>query len=230
MALSVLKDWSPPQSPLRIECADQFWTRFQPDSTRIETSGLIYGNTDGELVRLIGLGDKGGEAPVGIYFLRTRGEIFMTESNVAAFEENRAAVALVIAGRKAGFFVRDAEGALQSIRSYQEFAVPHIPVKHRKAPLLAGVLLAASLPLGSLLYLHSSVRTPLAIRQNGNLLTIVWKAGGRGELQISEGALQTTIPIAAGQSTASYIRHGAEDVSVVLTFASRPALLRGALF
>ncbi|HEY7338850.1 MAG TPA: hypothetical protein VH639_28435 [Bryobacteraceae bacterium] len=120
-----MKAWEPPESPLRIEFPDDLLTRLEPDPARMETTGLLYGSRQGTNVYLTLPGrdtDQPGEV-VGIYVLRKRGEVFLTEANVALFERIDVPVALVIAGAKGGFFVRDRDGALQSVRSLEEIPI-----------------------------------------------------------------------------------------------------------
>jgi hypothetical protein len=122
-----VKAWQPPESPLRIEFPDDLLTRLEPDPVRIETTGLLYGIRQGTSVYLMFRGGdtaQPGEV-VGIYVLRKRGEVFLTEANVALFERSDVPVALVIAEAKAGFFVRGRDGALQSIRSFEEISISH---------------------------------------------------------------------------------------------------------
>jgi len=58
---------------------------------------------------------------IGIFVRRAEGEVFLTEADLERFEGQRAAVALVVAGNRAGFFVRQADGSIQTIRSHEEF-------------------------------------------------------------------------------------------------------------
>ncbi|MBV8847898.1 MAG: hypothetical protein JO307_34220 [Bryobacterales bacterium] len=211
-----MNHWSPPQSPLRIEYTGDFWKQFQRDPARIETFGLLYGRAENNTVRLANK-ESGEQHPIGIYFLRSRGEVFLTESNINLFESYGASVALVISGAKAGFFVRDFNGSLQSVRSYQEVQVPRLGRKRGKAGLAAGIVFIAAAPLAALAYFQGSVNTGLSVREQGNVLNISWKSGRSGELKISEGAIQTVIAVLPDQSGVNYIRSGEGDVNVVLT-------------
>jgi hypothetical protein len=183
---------------------------------------LLYGRVEGTTLRLAGSEDAEGQEAVGVYFLRNRGEIFLTESNVAAFEARSPTAALVIAGNRAGFFVRDSDGALQSIRSYEELTVPRLGSNRSRLPMVAGIVVAGVLPLVALACLHSFVNTGLSVRSDGSRLRISWKPGSRGELKISEGGVQTSISVSPGQSSTIYLRRGTADVKVVLTLAGRP--------
>ena len=112
-----MKTWHPPESPWRIDFPDDLPRRLHP-----ETAGLLYGQKEGATIQ-IGSSDAGAN-PVGIYISRRRGEVFLTDSDIARFQESGTAVALVVAGEKAGFFVRSSDGSLQSVGSFEEFPVP----------------------------------------------------------------------------------------------------------
>ena len=64
-----------------------------------------------------------GLAPVGIFVCRARGEVFLTDDDLANFEKHQGVLALVVAGGRAGFFVREPDGSVQAIRSHEEFKV-----------------------------------------------------------------------------------------------------------
>jgi hypothetical protein len=212
--LLVLKTWSPPQSPLCVEYPEEMLRELEPDPARIETTGFLYGRRDGAVVRLRSL--PGDEPPVGIYVLRLRGEVFLSEANLVLFEKSRALVALVIAGAKGGFFIRDSVGSIQSVRSYEEFAVPQQHKKRGKAAFAAGLILLATIPVVALPHLHQFPHTGLSIQENGDLLLISWKPGRPGLLEIADGPVHTAIPISAEQHRVDYVRLGG-DVQVKLT-------------
>src|SRR5579862_1122551 len=131
--------WRPPQSPLRIEFAAGLLDELKPDQAAVEITGVLYGEQHGRYVRVESSIADSDQAvkPVGIYVARPRGEVFLTESNLELFEQHGVPVALVIAGAKAGFFVRAADGAFESVRSYEEFAVveePNSPAPQPRPP------------------------------------------------------------------------------------------------
>jgi hypothetical protein len=119
---------------------------WEADAARIETTGLLYGVGKGSTVRLHSV--QAGREPIRTYVLRVRGEVLLTERNVELFERTGALLALVVSGGRAGFFVRDFDGALQSIRSYQEFDAPHLLVGRRNAALAAGLFCLGGNPFG----------------------------------------------------------------------------------
>ena len=68
---------------------------------------------------------------MGVFFSRIRGEVFLTETDLAFFNEHQSEVALVVAGDRAGFFVREADGSIQTVRSHEEFSIARPPVCDR---------------------------------------------------------------------------------------------------
>jgi len=108
---------------------------------------------------------QAGLEPIGIYVLRVRGEVFLTERNLELFERTGALIALVVAGGRAGFFVRDFEGALQSIRSYEEFDVPSLRVRRRNAAAAVGLFCLAATPLGALAYFNYARKQVVATKR-----------------------------------------------------------------
>ena len=69
-------------------------------------------------------GSPHGLAPLGIFVCRARGEVFLTDDDLANFERHRGVLALVVAGGLAGFFVRELDGSVQAIRSHEVFRWP----------------------------------------------------------------------------------------------------------
>jgi hypothetical protein len=129
--------WNPPLSPVRIEIPEHVLLELAVEC-RSETRGYLYGLLLGGELRVLAA-RKDGETPplrhrkpdehlvglekIGIFIRRAEGEVFLAEPDLERFESQRAAVALVIAGERAGFFVRQADGSIQAIRSHEEFAL-----------------------------------------------------------------------------------------------------------
>lgn len=208
--------WHPPESPWRIDFPEELPRRLHPG-----TEGVLYGHIDGSTIRIVS-SEAGGD-PVGIYISRARGEAFLTDSDIARFEESGLAAALVVAGEKAGFFVRSSDGSLQSIRSFDEFSVPRARsrgvriVAGHKGIFAAALLLLTVLPLAGIVYLRHPVHSAgLTVRQQGDQLLISWRPGRPGLLEISDSGQITSFQFPANQSAATYIRRGG-DVRVKLT-------------
>ncbi len=94
-----------------------------------ETSGILYGYRRGREVRVTAIAEPRGEEQekVGVFFSRIRGEVFLTEADLAFFHQHSAELALVVAGKQAGFFVREANGSIQTVRSHEEFSIATPP-------------------------------------------------------------------------------------------------------
>src|SRR6476620_1480544 len=93
--------WAPQQSSLRIE--------FSPDllqKVRRTATGVLYGSRHGDEVRVMSTVNGAPFEVVGTFANRIRGDVFMTESDLERFDHANAVVALIIAGERAGFFVK----------------------------------------------------------------------------------------------------------------------------
>jgi hypothetical protein len=119
--------WCPPQSPLRIEFPPELLRdvrlqgaepvlprRWRPRFNRAvnQSSGLLFGVQHEDEVRVLSARADSGDAtsenstPVGTYVCRARGEVFLTDDDLANFEKHQGILALVVVGARAGFFVR----------------------------------------------------------------------------------------------------------------------------
>jgi hypothetical protein len=132
--------WSPPRSPLRIEFPADLLQEIGVEAPREDANGVLYGWRQGPDVRLLAARACSDGAPVcppeqeqdprlasmdaiGIFVRRIRGDVFLRESDLELFDKRKAQVALVAAGDRAGFFVKEADGSFQTIRSYEEFSL-----------------------------------------------------------------------------------------------------------
>lgn len=257
--------WCPPQSPLRIEFPPELLhdirlegapaerrlpLRWIPRLNRVvnQSSGVLFGVRHEDEVRILTVEAAEGLAPVGTFVCRERGEVFLTDDDLANFEKHQGLLALVVAGGRAGFFVRDAGGNVQAIRSYEEFKVAHAASRPagggieaadelpRPAPrwwrtpqtlkrIGAGAAFLA-IPAGAFAYLRPQLpRLPiaLAIREEAGQLVIGWNAGtlaNGGRLEIQDGSERTILMLPADASSATYGRQG-DDVEVRLSTDTR---------
>jgi len=117
------RTWAPPPSPVRIE----YSTTLLRELRRANAGGVLWGFRNGSEICVLGTRRRPGLEPVGIFFVRVRGEVFLTEPDLEVFESCNVAVALVVAGAKAGFFVREADGSIDSIKSHCEFTISNEP-------------------------------------------------------------------------------------------------------
>ena len=181
--------------------------------------------------------------PLGIFVCRERGEVFLTDDDLARFEEHQGVIALVIAGSRAGFFVRESNGSVQAIRSHEEFQVADVaprlvfgtnlaaelpapaPRWHgwRRIAACAGLL---AVPAGAFAYLRPLLPRgpiPVALREEASQLVIGWNESAVREgsrLEILDGSERTIVMLPANTSSATYGLQGG-DVEVRLSTDTR---------
>jgi hypothetical protein len=143
MQASEYRRWQPPQSPVAVEFPDRLLREVRLESSNRAGTGTLYGRPGEVEVRVLAARcdpDEqdprlSGLEPVGIFAWRPHGAVFLTEEEVQEFEQHHAKVALVIAGERAGFFVREADGSIQAVASHEEFAVAEVRrKKNAKTP------------------------------------------------------------------------------------------------
>lgn len=263
--------WCPPQSPLRIEFPAQllhdvrlesaeppraFPLRWIPRLNRVvtQTRGLLFGIRREDEVRVLTARREVSDAadpktagldPVGIFVCRERGEVFLTDDDLANFEEHRGALALVVAGGRAGFFVRQLDGSVQAIRSHEEFQVADAGSRLASAgssvaaeapapaprwrPVwkrIAGCAALLAVPVGAFAYLRPllpHLPLALALREEAGQLVIGWSAGAvteGGRLEIRDGSERTILMLPANTTSATYGLQG-RDVAVLLSTDTR---------
>lgn len=219
--------WDPPQSNLQIEFPAELPRGLSPVVETAENRGILYGVRQGTEIRVLAAGSNPGALEaVGIYSARLRGEVFLTEANLEWFEKTGAALALAIAGGKGGFFVRETDGSIQSVRSYEEFLLTDDPsppaplpaaapepaalARRRLWPAAAAVI-AAALPAVALAYLRPAPASgPLHVVEQSGQLHISWRAGQPGILELIDGVDHVSVPVAPEESNATYERRGKE--------------------
>ncbi len=191
--------------------------------------------------------------PVGTYASRVRGEVFLTDDDLEQAGRIPEGIVLVVAGKRAGFFTRELDGSMQAVRSYEEFAVAAVaaepespdaltkpgrdkrwrhpalpPMRAWKAALAACVVLAG--PAMAYAYLQPRMTMPpieMTVREKDGQLVIAWDPSALsqgGRLNISEGDMLTSIPLAAYGGGITYLTQ-ARDVEVRLTAGSRAGTL-----
>src|SRR5258708_358249 len=117
--------WCPPRSPLRIEYERDLLRVLPPKDNEPDSAGILYGTRGEGSVHVLSHKPQNGLALVGVFSARARGEVFLPEEDLVRLEalDSPSAIALVIAGDAGGFFVREPDGSMQTIKSYQEFPV-----------------------------------------------------------------------------------------------------------
>ena len=224
--------WSPPASPLRIEFPSDLARALWPEPDQLETSGLLFGVRHGREVHIIAARQGEGFEKIGIFVARARGEVFLTEANLHLFEKHQATVALVRAGSKAGFFIREPNGSIQTVRSHQEFSIedaepappaPLPPRRSRNPAWTAAACFALTLPL--LAFFRPAPAPGLEVREHSGQLQISWEPGQSALLEINDGARRVAVPVFANQSNLTYARSSAQ-VDVILTKEHRSTTVR----
>jgi hypothetical protein len=217
---------------------------FRPEIT--QSSGLLFGLRQLDEVRILSSCSDAGLALLGIFVCRARGEVFLTDDDLANFEKHQVAVALVVAGGRAGFFVRESDGSIQAIRSHEEFPVaalaPSAVAKKPKPRLgverpipapgiwpawkrITACAAVLAVPAGAFAYLRPLLRLPiaLALREEAGQLVIGWNEGALmdgSRLEIRDGSERTLLMLPAHMSSATYGPQGG-DVQVRLTTDTR---------
>ncbi len=233
------RQWCPPQSPLRIEFPPELLHHVRNAGREVkcrvrQSRGELFGVRRGNQVRLCSVaGQDCGEnddglTPLGTFVCRERGEVFLTDDDLAHFEERGGIVALVVAGGRAGFFVHEPDGSVQAVRSHEEFLLadaapvpvsqdtipaefpPPPPRGHRawkRAAACAGLL---AIPAAAFAYLQPLLpRMPIALslREEAGQLVIGWNPkavtdGGR--LEIQDGGERTVLMLEPNTSSVIY--------------------------
>lgn len=202
-----VRTWAPPESPFRIEYSPALLREVRISSGSVDAFGVLYGVRNGETIRLVATRGRAGLEPLGIFASRVRGQVFLTEDDLERFEKADACVAMVVSDEIGGFFVRNAEGSIETVRSYEEFsisgqAVARAAVKRERRWPWALCLLA--IPL--FLYRPSHPQLALTLHEMDGQVRISWNLPTTETLTILDGGERTYIPIRPGQSTATYAR------------------------
>jgi len=230
--------WAPKQSPVRIEFRAGLLDDVSRASTSGQSRGLLYGVRQGADVRILEA-ESGSSQPkdsgldqfekIGIFICRERGEVFLTEPDLKWFEQHEAKIALVIAGARAGFFVHQADGSIQTVCSHEEFSLattvasaageardfPAARTMKSRARSTAGfitTLAVLAVPIATLAYLRPPSTPPaqLQLRGQGELAIVSWNPRATahgGQLEIFDGGKKTVMGVLPGQSSLTYAPH-----------------------
>jgi hypothetical protein len=229
-----LRTWSPPGSRLRVEYSHALLNRVRAQALENDATGVLFGVRRNGAVLLVEAGPASGGPPprglelVGIFTARPRGEVFLTEADLQRFGKIAAAVALVVAGTRAGFFVHEPDGSLQSIKSHREIPVAKLSTSaiHWLWPAIAML----AIPLLTIPSWRPRPPPGLAVTENAGQLRITWNpaafvanGGYLVDLEIRDGATSIVIPVSSMLSSATYqprsadvrIRLGSESVHFI---------------
>ena len=245
--------WAPPGSRYKIEYSTALIREVRLQSAQADATGVLYGKRENGSIRVMAARPAADAtdprlsslAPIGIFASRLRGEVFLTEQDLERFEkvDSGAVVALVVAGPRAGFFVHEPDGSLQSIKSHLEFSLdePMPDAETAKAsvgpkkPEWAWFAAAAALvTIGVALWIaHLRVRPQarpslaLSIQEENLALRIGWNRAaivGPAVLEIVDGATKQSIDVAG----LSGITYGRRSGDVTVRMAGETAHFAGA--
>jgi len=255
MRTILYRRWAPAKCPVQIEFPPDILHDIRAQSLGEHDRGYLFGRRVGDEVRITTAirtpqaGDPrtAGTEPVGIYIVRARGEVFLTDADLEQIERVEDGIALVIAGGRAGFFAREANGSMQAVRSHEEFLVADAstqaepltrpgalprgrysalpPVSRWQWAVGLSALLAA--PFAAVAYLQPLLPQPpleLALRESNGQLVIQWDANATrtpgASLEITEAAGRTVLPVAPGSASATYTARSG-DVEIRLSTGQR---------
>jgi len=254
MRTILYRRWAPAKSPVKVEFSPDIIHDIRAQSGDHDC-GYLFGRRDGNEVRVsTALRAPQADDPriagldaVGVYITRVRGEVFLTDADLEQVDRVKNGIAFVIAGGRAGFFAREANGSMQAVRSHEEFLVadaatqaeplarPGTSPRGRHAALPPPSILKWAFGIGGLLagpvaafaYLQPLMPRPpleLSLRETNGQLVIQWDAheatAPDGILEITEAGARTELPVAPGSSSATYaVRSG--DVEIRLSSGPR---------
>jgi hypothetical protein len=201
---------------VRIEYSTALLHQLGRERTNGDTTGVLYGVRRNNDLRVITASKSPGLEAIGVFATRVRGEVFLTESDLSHWETvtRGQGISLVVAGERAGFFVRQAGGSLQTIQSYQEFPVAGSPPRTRRLPPW-GLIALEACAVGAMTLAWPASHTPpvIAVRTERGQLCLAWQTGRPGALEIRDGFLHTIIPVTAALTSTTYMPR-TDDVEV----------------
>jgi hypothetical protein len=261
MRTILYRRWAPAASQVKIEFPPDLLHEIRAERRTDHDRGYLFGRRVGNELRVL-VAIQRPQAddprvqslePLGMYVSRVRGEIFLTDDDLAMLDRIPSGIALVIAGGRAGFFTPEPNGAMQAVRSHEEFlladaapqrdasqlsSVP--PVRWWRHPALApvqawkwalGAVAVLALPVGAGTFLQLRMAKPhldVSVRESNGQLVMHWDpqalaSGGR--LEIQDGQARTVIALAAYVSGVTYETQ-TNDVDLRLTTPTRAGVVR----
>lgn len=198
----MIATWSPRLSPVRIEYSRTLLRSLARREDQPDHFGLLYGEHSSWGARVLAANPQPGLRVVGSFAARARGEIFLTESDLERLHGlDPRAIALVIAGDNGGFFVREREGSMRTIKSYQEFPVrpPRSKAMRRESRWVA-LVLAAIMAIAILVWPSQA----FTIQGQPGAVRIAIRRGTAGHLEIVDGPERHWIAISPTLTSVVY--------------------------
>lgn len=252
MRTILYRRWAPAKSAVKIEFPPDIIHDIRAQNVGDHDRGYLFGRREGHEVRISTAirtpqaddPRTSGTEPVGVYIVRARGEVFLTDADLEQVGRVRNGIALVIAGGRAGFFAREANGTMQAVRSHEEFLVataatqaeplarPGAAARVLLPPPnlwkwvlgLTGLLGGPAVAFAFLQPILSRQPIELSLRETNGQLVIQWDpratASTGSSLEITEAAGRTVLPVAPGSSSATYSARSG-DVEILLATDER---------
>lgn len=261
MRTVLYRRWAPAASPIRIEFASDVLHEIRAEQRGEHDRGYLFGRRSGVEVRILRAVREPyrddpriqGMEPLGVYSARPRGAVFLTDDDLAFLARIPDGLALVVAGVRAGFFVREQDGSLQAVRSHEEFSVaeaapqaeapaaltvPTMPawLRHPALPpvrtwqWIAGAAAVLALPLGAATFLQPQMQQPMVemnVHESNGQLVMRWDPQALrsgGRLEIEDGKQRVVLALAAYVGEVTYAT-GSSDVDVRLTTPTRSSVV-----
>jgi hypothetical protein len=249
MRTILYRRWAPAKSAVKIEFPPDIIHDIRAQTVTNQDRGYLFGRREGNEVRIstairtpqVGDPRTLGTEPVGIYIVRARGEVFLTDADLEQVDRVPGGVALVIAGGRAGFFAREADGTMQAVRSHEEFLVATAatqaePLSPPRAAFLVpprnawkwALALTGLLggPVAALAFLLPAASRPIeiALHETNGQLIIQWDPRITTQpgalLEITDADNRTVLPVAPGGGSATYAAHSGH-VEILLSTETR---------
>ena len=262
MRTILYRRWAPAASSVKIEFPPDLLHEIRAERRTDHDRGYLFGRRVGNELRVLAaIHAPQADDPrvqtlelIGMYASRVRGEVFLTDDDLAVLDRVPNGVALVVAGARAGFFAREADGSIQAVRSHEEFLISdaaaqqdsrgpvHVsdvvrkwrhpalpPIRAWQWALSAAALLAV--PLGAAGFLQPRVAKPhldVSVHESDGQLVMHWDPqalDAGGRLEIEDGKQRTVIALAAYVGGVTYqLQTG--DVDLRLTTPTRSSVVR----
>lgn len=194
--------------------------------------GFLYGRRRDTQIRLLAARRQGkppdigltGLDWVGVFCVRSGGEVFLSEEDLELAGCSGASIALVLTPERGGFFFREADGSMLAIRSYQEFDAP--PANATRSAgrsalkvVLNAVALSACLVLSvaAALYAEPKAALTFGIHEEAGQLVVEWGPGVRGTMEIRDGTRKLQFPVSVDETRATYQPESGDVNFVLLT-------------
>ncbi len=152
---------------------------------------------------------------MGVFAVRGAGEVFLTEEDLEFTESHGASLALILAGERGGFCVREPDGVFLTIRSHEEFVAPDPTHAQKRTSLrtwanVAALLICVAVTVGAVSYAEPKAALALNVHDEAGQLAIEWSPRVKGTLTIQDGDRSVEIPVSAYETRATLAPQGSK--------------------